>query len=179
MLICGRLKKRGEANSKVALAFIKHGAQLKRKGEFANVLMNEWTNTVVTKSNKLGISIDPRAEIPIYVQLKNQLRYLIQSGVLRPGEQMPTVRELAVDLAINANTVARVYADLEAEGIIERVHGKGTFVASKIEPRKATDKLERARELIAGTIKSLRGMELSDFEIRDLLKEMAENLIQS
>jgi len=75
------------------------------------------------------ISIDARDTTPIYAQIEHALRAAIASGRLRTGDQLPTVRELAVDLAVNANTVARVYTDLERSGVIETRRGVGSFVA--------------------------------------------------
>ncbi len=143
-----------------------------------NVVMNECYATMVINIKKLGLSIDSKAEIPIYVQLKNQLRYLIQNRILKPGEQLPTVRELAVELSITANTVARVYTELAAEGIIELLQGKGTFVAEYPETSKKKDKIIEAESILAGAVKTLRGLGLSDFEIRDLLVEVSENITQ-
>jgi len=127
---------------------------------------------------RLKLSVDPKSEIPLYVQLKNQLRYLIQNKILAPGEQLPTVRELAVELSITANTVARVYTDLELEGLVYSIQGKGTFVSERAEPKVKEDRLERAREIVSGTIRSLRGLGLAGFEIRQLLMDIAENIDQ-
>jgi GntR family transcriptional regulator len=69
--------------------------------------------------------------VPIYVQVKNQLRLAVERGELAGGVQVPTVRDMAVELNINANTVARVYADLEREGYLSRRRGIGTFVAGR------------------------------------------------
>src|SRR3954463_12669477 len=74
------------------------------------------------------ISIDPQDATPIYAQLERALRAAIATGRLRPGDQLPTVRQLAVDLSINANTVARVYAELERAGVLETRRGVGSFV---------------------------------------------------
>ena len=76
-----------------------------------------------------GIRVDFDSEVPIYVQVKNQIRLLIDRGLLSAGAQLPTVRDLAVDLGINANTVSRIYADLEREGYLARKRGVGTFAA--------------------------------------------------
>ncbi|MCL4514374.1 MAG: GntR family transcriptional regulator [Firmicutes bacterium] len=73
--------------------------------------------------------IDPRNGIPIYVQLRDLIKRAIATGWLQPGTQLPTVRQLAVNLKINPNTVARVYSELEREGYLQTRQGKGTFVA--------------------------------------------------
>src|SRR5262249_4496726 len=77
-----------------------------------------------------GVAIDPRDPTPIYAQLNRALRAEIATGRLRPGDQLATVRQLAVELSVNANTVARVYADLERDGVIETRRGVGSFVAA-------------------------------------------------
>jgi GntR family transcriptional regulator len=74
------------------------------------------------------VSIDARDRTPIYAQLDRGLRAAIVTGRLRPGDQLPTVRQLAVDLQVNANTVARVYAELERDGVLETRRGVGSFV---------------------------------------------------
>ena len=79
---------------------------------------------------KLWINIDKKAGIPVYVQIEERIRFLVHKGTLSPGDAMPTVRALAVTLGINANTVARIYRDLEADGILRLERGVGTFVAA-------------------------------------------------
>ncbi len=74
------------------------------------------------------ITIDESNGIPIWLQLRNRLIYLITSGVFRVGDKLPTVREMAVDLGINYNTVSKVYQDIERDGYIVSKRGRGTFV---------------------------------------------------
>ncbi|SDF03553.1 GntR family transcriptional regulator [Sporomusa acidovorans] len=73
-------------------------------------------------------AIDPKSGVPLYIQLQEEIKALIVKGAYPPGEQLPTVRQLAVDLRINSNTVARAYSELEREGIISTHQGRGTFV---------------------------------------------------
>jgi len=73
--------------------------------------------------------VDPHSGVPIYVQLKEQIKKAVASELLKEGEQLPSVRELAVKLTINPNTVSRVYQELEREGVIQTARGLGTFVA--------------------------------------------------
>jgi GntR family transcriptional regulator len=80
---------------------------------------------------QLPVQIQNESGVPLYVQVEQQIRLLIHRGVLRPGELMPTVRELAVQLGINSNTVARVYQDLQREGVLVLRRGVGSFVADK------------------------------------------------
>lgn len=74
-------------------------------------------------------SIDERSGVPIWVQLRNRLVYLIQTGAYQPGDQLPTVHETAVNLNINYNTVNKVYRSMETSGLIVSKRGRGTFVA--------------------------------------------------
>ena len=89
--------------------------------------------------------VDSRSPTPIYAQLDRSIRAAIATGELQQGTQLPTVRQLAVDLAVNANTVARVYAQLERDGILETRRGVGTFVREAQSPQ--TTKARREREL--------------------------------
>lgn len=76
-----------------------------------------------------NFSIDERSGVPIWVQLRNRLVYLIQTGQYQPGDQLPTVHEMAVRLNINYNTVNKVYHSMETSGLIVSKRGRGTFVA--------------------------------------------------
>lgn len=76
-----------------------------------------------------SFTIDKKSDIPIWVQLKQRLTYLIVSGTYQPGDQLPTVRELAVQLDINYHTVNKVYHELEGSGLIEVQAGRGSHVA--------------------------------------------------
>lgn len=75
--------------------------------------------------------INPRSSIPIYQQLVDGVKEAIARGVLVPGERMPTVREMATQLSINPNTIAKAYQKLEGEGIIETMRSRGTFVSGR------------------------------------------------
>src|SRR5258705_7625925 len=93
----------------------------------------------------LTVALDARDATPIYAQLERGLRAAIATGRLRPGDQLPTVRQLAVELRINANTVAKVYSELERAGVLETRRGVGTFAASRRD--EAESEIERARHL--------------------------------
>src|SRR6478752_6257108 len=78
------------------------------------------------------VQIDPRDPTPIYAQLDRAIRVAVATGKLKPGDQLPTVRQLAVDLRVNANTVAKVYLALEREGVVVTRRGVGTFIAESV-----------------------------------------------
>jgi GntR family transcriptional regulator len=93
--------------------------------------------------------VDSTSPTPIYAQLDRSIRAAIATGELESGAKLPTVRQLAVDLAVNANTVAKVYAQLERDGILETRRGVGTFVRESPSPQAARAHRERElRELI-------------------------------
>jgi GntR family transcriptional regulator len=89
--------------------------------------------------------IDTQHPTPLYHQLERSIRFAIATGKLAIGDQLPTVRQLAVDLRINANTVAKVYAELERDGVVETRRGVGTFVAAR--PNEVANRRDRARHL--------------------------------
>ena len=76
-------------------------------------------------------TVDPRSGVPIYLQIVEQVKRSVALGVLAPGEQLPTVKQLAADLIVNPNTVARAYRELERDQVIETMPGRGSFIAGK------------------------------------------------
>ncbi|MFN2144850.1 MAG: GntR family transcriptional regulator [Anaerolineales bacterium] len=94
----------------------------------------------------MRIDIDLTDHVPIYIQLMNQIKHMIATGELNPGDQLPTVRQLAADLRINFNTVARAYRLLDEEQIISTQHGRGTFI---LEPTSEEDSRRlRRRDMV-------------------------------
>jgi GntR family transcriptional regulator len=113
---------------------------------------------------------NPGSGVPIYLQLMEQVKHAIETGALRPGEQLPGIRPLAEELVINPNTVAKAYRELEHEGVIELRHGAGAFVSGNARPKKLTDKLRAGQAMVADAVEQLRGRGLSDQEIRRLFE---------
>ena len=95
----------------------------------------------------MQLRISDQDGVPIYVQLSNQVKYLVASGRLQPGEQLPPVRKLAEQLLINPNTVARAYRELESAGLVTTRQGSGVFVAEGVSPlaRREQDRILQAR----------------------------------
>jgi len=112
------------------------------------------------------VSIDPRDRTPIYAQLERGLRAAIASGRLGAGDQLPTVRQLAVDLRVNANTVARVYGELERAGVIETRRGGGSFVTAT--PTQARPPREHERRLRAFVTRVLADADAAGFTLEDI-----------
>jgi GntR family transcriptional regulator len=113
------------------------------------------------------VSIDARDATPIYAQLERALRAAIASGRLQPGAQLPTVRQLAVDLRVNANTVARVYAELERAGVLETRRGVGSFVNAT--PAQAHPPREHERRLRGFVTRVLADADRSGFTVDELI----------
>jgi len=85
----------------------------------------------------MQIKLDFRSGIPIYVQIMDQIKHLVATGVLRPDDQLPTVRQMASDLRINFNTVARAYRMLDEAGVISTQQGRGTYILDQPSPEAA------------------------------------------
>ena len=98
------------------------------------------------------VELDPRDPTPIYAQLDRALRAAIASGRLTVGDQLPTVRQLAVDLRVNANTIARVYLDLERAGVIETRRGVGSFIRASAAGARPVREHQRRLRAIATRI---------------------------
>jgi len=96
----------------------------------------------------LALHVDPKDPTPIYAQLERAIRVAIATARLQPGQQLPTVRQLAVELRVNANTVARVYLGLEREGVLQTKRGVGTFIAEQV-PEAQENHRERRLKSIA------------------------------
>lgn len=119
------------------------------------------------------ISLNYRDSRPIYEQIKDGLRKLIVTGALAVDDKLPSVRALATQLSINPNTIQRAYNELESEGYIYSVHGKGSFAAGNTGADQARRKEleDKVRELLA----ELRYLGVSDEELRALVTEREES----
>jgi GntR family transcriptional regulator len=116
-------------------------------------------------------SVNPRDPTPLHAQLERSIRGAIASRRLRPGDQLPTVRQLAVALRINANTVAKVYTHLEREGALGTRRGVGTFVLDA--PQLAPDHQEaRDAELLAVATRAIADASARGFSVADLRKAL-------
>jgi len=119
------------------------------------------------------VSIDARDRTPIYAQLERALRAAVATGRLQPGDQLPTVRQLAVDLSVNANTVARVYAELERAGVIETRRGVGSFVCGTA--ARAHPPREHDRRLRAFITRILADADAAGFTLEDVIQALEEH----
>jgi GntR family transcriptional regulator len=107
--------------------------------------------------------------VPIYVQLKEQIRHAIETGSLTAGDQLPGIRGLAENLVINPNTVIKAYRELENEGVLEIRHGLGAFVATRRSKSKPED-MRDAQQLVREFVERLKDQGLDPGEIRRLFE---------
>jgi|SRR6187549_2685296 len=123
-------------------------------------------------NKKLILQIDFRSGLPIYIQIVNQVQAQIASGILKPGDQLQTVRALAEELRVNFNTVARAYRILDEARIISTQQGRGTYI-TEIPPPKVTERLRREtlQALTQRYIAEALRLDFSKDEISDIVKD--------
>lgn len=117
-----------------------------------------------------GFSVDQTDKTPVYAQLERGIRSAIAAGWLSAGDQLPTVRQLAVDLRVNANTVAKVYAFLERAGVLETRRGVGTFIAAR--SNSPQDEALRRSELHRVVDRFLAELSHHGFHVDDVIPEI-------
>lgn len=117
--------------------------------------------------------INQSSGIPLYLQLKEQVRHAIETGALKAGDQLPTIRKMAEDLVMNPNTVARAYRELQQEGTIELKHGSGAFVGESVSGRVRVTR--KAQTIVQSALNRLVDLGLTEEEIRRLVEnDLAE-----
>jgi GntR family transcriptional regulator len=113
------------------------------------------------------------SSVPVYLQLIEQVKHAVETGALRVGDQLPTIRKVAGELVINPNTVARAYRELEHEGVLELRHGSGAFIKESAGGRERL--LRNAHSLVRSAIERLTSLDLTDDELRRVLEsELAQ-----
>jgi GntR family transcriptional regulator len=106
--------------------------------------------------------------VPLYLQLMEQVKHAIETGALRAGDQLPTIRALAQELVMNSNTVVRAYRELEHEGIVELRHGLGAFITESVEERSKL--MRKAQAVVQSAVERLRSLGATEEEIRRLFE---------
>ena len=114
--------------------------------------------------------LDPRSGVPTYLQLVQQVRHAVSLGILRPRDQLPTVKDVVGALAINPNTVLKAYRELDREGLVVARRGVGTFVADEL-PSPPPDDLRGLRTSLLRWVERARAAGLDDENIAALLAE--------
>jgi GntR family transcriptional regulator len=123
----------------------------------------------------LGVTfrLTPSSGIPLYLQLMEQVKHAVETGALREGDQLPTIRRLAEDLVMNPNTVARAYRELEHEGVLEVKHGSGAFIKGSAADRSRL--IHKAQAVMQSTVGRLQLLGLTEDELRRIFEnELAQ-----
>ena len=124
----------------------------------------------------MQIHISPHDDVPIYRQIVNQVKYLVASGRLSTGDEVPPIRRLAEDLLINPNTVARAYRDLERAGVFSSRPGSGTRVSSNGSPLSREEKMRILGERAMGLVAEARQLGVDVEEVVELVRRKDQDL---
>jgi len=123
----------------------------------------------------LELRINFSSGVPIYVQLMEQIKHAVETGAVRAGEQLPAIRKVAEDLAMNPNTVVRAYRELERDGILELRHGSGAYVSAARTTAAKTAALERAAGIVGEALDEVAALGLTEAETRRVFEsELAQ-----
>jgi GntR family transcriptional regulator len=126
----------------------------------------------VTVSEVFQFRLDMKSGVPVYRQLIDQVLVAIAAGQLNAGDQLPTVRQLAVDLSINPNTVVRAYKELEIRGMLTTQQGTGTFITSK---KVKTDEAQRQKRLSQMLAEFVARVSADGYTVEDILERLNES----
>jgi GntR family transcriptional regulator len=124
----------------------------------------------------LHFHIDPHSGIPIYRQLMDQVKYYAASAILKPGDMLPSIRQLSKDLAVNPTTIVKAYSELQHEGIIELRHGKGVFLTEVSRRMTALERGAALRRPARQLAMEASQMGVSEQEVLRVVKEELEKL---
>jgi GntR family transcriptional regulator len=125
------------------------------------------------------IHISPNDGVPIYLQIVKQVRYLVASGRLSPGDEIPPIRVLAQQLVVNPNTVARAYLELERAGVVTKRHGSGTYVSEAGSPLARRERLKILTQRADALLAEARHLDVELDEVIKLLRERQEVLTRT
>jgi GntR family transcriptional regulator len=119
----------------------------------------------------MELQVDLESGVPLYLQLVDRVKQLVVSGQLQPGQQMPTIRQLAADLRINYNTVGRAYSILDEEGVISTQQGRGTYIASRLDEA-------QVQKLRMGKLRSMLGQVVREAQVLDYSRDEIERVVE-
>jgi GntR family transcriptional regulator len=112
--------------------------------------------------------LNPSSGVPLYLQLMEQVKHATETGALRPGDQLPSIRALAHELVMNSNTIVRAYRELEHEGIVELRHGLGVFISESVEQRSKW--MRKAQSIVQSAVERVQSLGATEEEIRRLFE---------
>ena len=125
------------------------------------------------------MKIDPRSHVPIYLQIADGVRAAVAAGLYRPGEALPSLRALAVDVQVNPNTVQRAYDALEREGLVYSQRGKGLFVAEQGTASAQTHTQRALRRALDEGVRAARAAGMSAEQLREIFEAAIDRTAQA
>ena len=128
------------------------------------------------RQKALHFQIDPRSGLPVYRQLMDQIKYYVASGALRAGDQLPSIRDLAVRASVNPTTVVKCYTELQHEGVVEMKHGKGAFVASSTSELSDLERRKLVAQLAQQFVVEAKQLGASKEMVEDVVREEWDRL---
>ena len=126
----------------------------------------------------IWLDVDPRSGVPLYVQIVQQIKHAIEVSALQPGDQLPTVRQLAGELTIAPNTIVKAYNELQAIGLIESRPGVGTVVAANLDGSVRRQQVEALFERLRAVVRDAAGLGIEQEELVNRLRAEIENYYQ-
>lgn len=124
----------------------------------------------------MQLHISTNDGVPIYLQIVNQVKYLVAAGRLAPGEEIPPIRTLAEQLVVNPNTVAKAYHELEREGVVTKKHGSGTYISDNGSPLARRERMKILAQRVDALLAEARHMDVPLTEVIELMRDRHDNL---
>ena len=124
----------------------------------------------------MQLHISTKDGVPIYLQIVNQVKYLVAAGRLAPGEEVPPIRALAEQLVVNPNTVAKAYHELEREGVVTKRHGSGTYISDNGSPLARRERVKILTQRVDALLAEARHMDVPLDEVVQLVHQRHDNL---
>ena len=122
------------------------------------------------------LEIDPRSSQPIYEQIINQIKENIMKGIMLPGDQLPSIRQLSSIVIANPNTVSKAYQELERTGVIETIRGRGTFIKKDYKPKRDDEKMNEIKLALKKLIIEMHYMGLTKEDLSQEVEEIYKEL---
>jgi GntR family transcriptional regulator len=126
----------------------------------------------------MWLDVDPRSSTPIYQQIVDQIKEAVAKKILQPGDKLPSVRELSAMITINPNTIAKAYQELEREGVLEVLRGRGTFIAERIVHVNREARIREIRETMEKLLVEAHYLQMTTDDLMELFQDVIRKWIQ-
>ncbi|QQE77405.1 GntR family transcriptional regulator [Alicyclobacillus sp. SO9] len=124
----------------------------------------------------MWLHVDPRSPQPMYQQVVDGVKSAVAKGILQPGDKLPAVRELSMELTLNHNTVAKAYQELERAGVIEVWRGRGTFIAASKVPADVNERKNELERELERILVEAHHLQMSEDEVEEMLRQVVRRL---